>query len=166
LHQNVQDGAVLIDGPPQVLPLTIDDEHLVEMPLVPRLRAATPQLVGILLPELAAPPPRPARCRWAPSSGSCRCGSYPTHGRPDRSCRSRGVRSAPCPTPDPTPVWSPLTTTHPDPTGRCPRHSPVPTADQPTRPEPANAGCDLISHQRSRSSMVLPERHHHLAAPL
>lgn len=47
LHEDVQDLAVLVHGPPQVLPLTMDlDEDLIEMPLIPGLRPAPPQAVG------------------------------------------------------------------------------------------------------------------------
>jgi hypothetical protein len=39
LHENVEHVIILIDSPPQVMPLTIDcQEDLVQMPFVARLR--------------------------------------------------------------------------------------------------------------------------------
>ena len=56
--QDVQDSAVLIYRPPQVVGLPADlDEYLVEVPLVPRTRTAPTQSVGVGLPELRAPLP-------------------------------------------------------------------------------------------------------------
>ena len=58
LDQDVQDVAVLVDGPPQVLPIAVDlDEDLVQVPLVagPGLAAAQAGRVGG--PELGAPLP-------------------------------------------------------------------------------------------------------------
>jgi hypothetical protein len=56
LHQDIQDVVVLIDGSPPVKPLAVDGQkYLVEMPLVPGPRPPAPQLIDIVLPELAAP---------------------------------------------------------------------------------------------------------------
>src|SRR5262245_54608817 len=56
LHQDIEHMAVLIDGPPQIIALTIDrQKHLIQMPLVARLRPSTPQPIGIVLPELQTP---------------------------------------------------------------------------------------------------------------
>ncbi len=51
-------GPVLIHRSPQVAPLVVDrDEHLVEMPFVPRASPAPAQGVGAGLPELRTPLP-------------------------------------------------------------------------------------------------------------
>jgi len=56
LHQDVEPMALLINGPPQVVTFALDGEkHLIEMPFVAGPRAAATQLIGIVLPELAAP---------------------------------------------------------------------------------------------------------------
>src|SRR5215510_3060058 len=56
LHENVEDVVVLIDGPPQVMPLTIDcQEDLVQMPFVARLRTPPSQPLGVVLPKLPTP---------------------------------------------------------------------------------------------------------------
>src|SRR5688572_19975993 len=56
LHENVQDMAILIDRPPQIMTLTLDcQKDLIEMPLIPGLRPAVAQLIGILLAKLTAP---------------------------------------------------------------------------------------------------------------
>jgi len=56
LHQDVEDGAVLVDGAPQgVRHPVAADEDLVEVPLVARSRAAPAQGVRVLLAELPAP---------------------------------------------------------------------------------------------------------------
>jgi hypothetical protein len=58
LHQDIEDMTVLIDGPPQIVPLTTDREKdLIQMPLVTLLRAPAPELIGILLAEFATPFP-------------------------------------------------------------------------------------------------------------
>jgi hypothetical protein len=56
LHQDVQDVAVLVDGPPQVLQPPVNlDEDLVQVPLVPRPRLSAAQRACVGLPELGAP---------------------------------------------------------------------------------------------------------------
>jgi hypothetical protein len=56
LHQNVEDVAVLIHCPPEIMPLTLDGEKdLVEMPLVTGPRTAATELIGIRLPEFTTP---------------------------------------------------------------------------------------------------------------
>jgi hypothetical protein len=56
--QNVQDIPVLVDGAPQVLPLTVDrEEYLVEMPRIAGPGPTATQPVGVGLPELHAPLP-------------------------------------------------------------------------------------------------------------
>jgi hypothetical protein len=46
----------LIDGPPEILPLTLDrQKHLIEMPLVTGPRPSPTQVIRIPLPKLAAP---------------------------------------------------------------------------------------------------------------
>jgi hypothetical protein len=56
LHQDIEDGPVLIPRPPQIVMFPCDGEHhFVEVPLVPGPRTAAPQLIGILLAKLAAP---------------------------------------------------------------------------------------------------------------
>ena len=56
LHQDIENRAILIDRPPEVVSLAIDRaEHFVQMPLVAWSRAATAQCIGILLPKLPAP---------------------------------------------------------------------------------------------------------------
>lgn len=50
---DVEDMAVLVHGPPQVLPHSVDlDEHLIEMPFI-----AWPVAGGVPGPELLAPLP-------------------------------------------------------------------------------------------------------------
>jgi hypothetical protein len=56
LYENIQHVAVLIDGTPQVMPVAIDGEnHLIQVPLITRTGTATPERIGILLAERAAP---------------------------------------------------------------------------------------------------------------
>ena len=58
LDQDVQDVAVLVDGPPQVLPLAVDlDVDLVQVPFVAGPGSSAPQPAGVLGPELRAPLP-------------------------------------------------------------------------------------------------------------
>jgi hypothetical protein len=43
LHQNIQDNPVLIHRPPQLVALFVDgDEHLVQMPCIPKASVAPP----------------------------------------------------------------------------------------------------------------------------
>jgi len=50
------DVAILIDGPPEVVPYTIDGEkHLVQVLLGAGSGTPAPELIGIGLPELQAP---------------------------------------------------------------------------------------------------------------
>jgi hypothetical protein len=56
LPEDVQDVAVLVDGPPQVLLFPIDlDEDLVQVPFVTRPGLPAAQRARVLLPELGAP---------------------------------------------------------------------------------------------------------------
>src|SRR6267142_5187112 len=56
LHENVQDMAVLIDRPPQIMTLALDcQKDLIEMPRIPGLRPAVVPLIGRLLAKLMAP---------------------------------------------------------------------------------------------------------------
>src|SRR5690349_3325725 len=58
LHQNINHHTLLIDGPPEIMPHTIDvEEDLVQMPLIARPRPSFPQPRCELLPELFAPSP-------------------------------------------------------------------------------------------------------------
>lgn len=57
------------DRPPQVLLLTVDlDEDLVQVPLVPGAGPTAAQRVGVVLPELGAPPPDGFRKTATPRS--------------------------------------------------------------------------------------------------
>ena len=50
--------AILIDGPPQIVPFAVDREkHLVQVPFVARSGTPATELIGIRLPELPAPLP-------------------------------------------------------------------------------------------------------------
>jgi hypothetical protein len=56
LHQDIEYIVVLIHRPPQVMPHAVDGQkHPVEVSCVARSGLSMPQLIGILLPELAAP---------------------------------------------------------------------------------------------------------------
>jgi hypothetical protein len=56
LYQNVEHDAVLIHGPPQIMPFLVDrDEHFIQMPLITRSGTPATQLVGVLLAKLATP---------------------------------------------------------------------------------------------------------------
>jgi hypothetical protein len=56
LDQDIEGMAVLIHRPPEVVSLATDrEEHLVEVPLVARLGAPSPELVGVLLSKFPAP---------------------------------------------------------------------------------------------------------------
>jgi hypothetical protein len=56
LHKYIQHSTVLIDSPPQVVSFALNREkHLVQVPLVPRLRLSATELIGIGSPKLAAP---------------------------------------------------------------------------------------------------------------
>ncbi len=58
LYEDIQHISVLIYRSPQILSFATDREkHLVQMPLVATMRTATPQLIGVRLPELQAPLP-------------------------------------------------------------------------------------------------------------
>jgi hypothetical protein len=58
LHENVDDIAVLIDGPPEILPLTLDrHEELVQMPGVAQATLPAKELPSVLRSELSAPLP-------------------------------------------------------------------------------------------------------------
>ena len=52
--EDVEDVAVLVDGPPQMLPTAVDrQEHLVEMPFVGGAFPAAAQPAGVFRPNLA-----------------------------------------------------------------------------------------------------------------
>jgi hypothetical protein len=56
LHQNVEEVAFLIDGPPEIVALPIDrQKDLIQMPLVAGSVVPAPELIGIRLAELPAP---------------------------------------------------------------------------------------------------------------
>src|SRR5215470_8092618 len=56
LHQDIEDVVVLIDGAPQVMPLTINRQtHFVQVPLVARPSAPVAELIGVGLPKFPAP---------------------------------------------------------------------------------------------------------------
>jgi hypothetical protein len=56
LAQDIEDMAVMIRGPPEVVAFTTDrQEDLVEMPLVAWSRAPATQLIGVLLAKFATP---------------------------------------------------------------------------------------------------------------
>ena len=58
LDQDVEDVAVLVDGPPQILPTAVDrQEHLVEVPLVAGSGLAAAQAGRRRRSELGAPLP-------------------------------------------------------------------------------------------------------------
>jgi hypothetical protein len=58
LNKDVEHNAVLIHGTPEIVLHALDpDEHLVEMPLVPRSRTPAAQVVGKALAEFPAPAP-------------------------------------------------------------------------------------------------------------
>jgi hypothetical protein len=58
LHQDIQYMAVVIHGPPEIVPLTTNREkHLIQVPLVTRSGAPPAELIGIGLPKLLAPLP-------------------------------------------------------------------------------------------------------------
>jgi hypothetical protein len=56
LDQNIQNVAILINCSPQIVNAAIDlEEHFIKMPLVPRSRRFSAQVVRINLAELEAP---------------------------------------------------------------------------------------------------------------
>jgi hypothetical protein len=56
LDQDVEHLPVLVDGPPQLVPVPVDLQlHLVQVPFVPQSRPASLHPVGEALPELLAP---------------------------------------------------------------------------------------------------------------
>ena len=58
LHQNIEDMSVLIHRPPEIMALALNGEKdLIQVPLVARPGTPAPELIGIWLPELAAPLP-------------------------------------------------------------------------------------------------------------
>ncbi len=55
LHEDVDDVAILIDGTPEILPLSLDrDEDLVQVPCVSQATLAL-QSTSVFWPELVAP---------------------------------------------------------------------------------------------------------------
>jgi hypothetical protein len=58
LHQNIEHMALLIHGPPEIMPLPMNREkHFIQVPFIPRLRPSETELIGLGLPKLAAPFP-------------------------------------------------------------------------------------------------------------
>lgn len=58
LHEDIQDVAVLIHRPPEIVPFTVDGEkHLIQTLRTPRSGPLVPQVMGIGLPALPAPIP-------------------------------------------------------------------------------------------------------------
>jgi hypothetical protein len=58
LNQDVEHHAILIHGAPKIVLHTLDpDEHLVQVPLIPRPLPSVAQAVGKALAEFLAPPP-------------------------------------------------------------------------------------------------------------
>jgi hypothetical protein len=58
LHQDIEDMTILIDGPPEIVPLTTNGEKdFIQIPLITWLRAPVTELIGIRLPEFPAPLP-------------------------------------------------------------------------------------------------------------
>jgi len=56
LHEDVDDVAVLINGPPPVLPLTVDlHEDFVQMPCIAEPALSSSQLPRVVRTELPAP---------------------------------------------------------------------------------------------------------------
>jgi hypothetical protein len=56
LYQDVERVIVLVDSAPQVMALAIDrQEDLIQVPLVPWLRATASQPIGVVLPKLPTP---------------------------------------------------------------------------------------------------------------
>jgi hypothetical protein len=56
LYENINDVAVSIDGPPQILSLTLNrDEHFIQMPGVTELTLATFPATGVLSSEFHRP---------------------------------------------------------------------------------------------------------------
>src|SRR5262245_13061387 len=56
LHQDIENVVVLIDGAPQVMPLTIHcQKHFVQVPLVARPSAPVTELIGVGLPKFPTP---------------------------------------------------------------------------------------------------------------
>src|SRR5687768_11611684 len=58
LHQDIKHVAILIDGPPQVMALTVDrQKDLIQVPRVTGPGTPAPELIGIRLAERATPLP-------------------------------------------------------------------------------------------------------------
>src|SRR5215831_153423 len=58
LHQDIDDVAVLIDSPPEVLQLAIDfQEKLIEMPSIPEATLQSLQFPGVVRTKLLTPVP-------------------------------------------------------------------------------------------------------------
>src|SRR5262245_29901320 len=56
LHQDVEHVIVLVHRPPHVMPLTMHGEkRLIQVPLVPWLRATATQPIGVVLPKFPTP---------------------------------------------------------------------------------------------------------------
>ncbi len=56
MDEDVDDVAILIDGTPEILPLSLDgDEDLVQVPCVSQATLAALQSTSVFRPELVAP---------------------------------------------------------------------------------------------------------------
>ena len=56
LHQEIEDSAILVDCPPEIVPVPVDrEEGFIQMPLIAWLCTPSAQLMGLLLPELETP---------------------------------------------------------------------------------------------------------------
>src|SRR5262249_10144871 len=56
LHQDIQDVAVLIHRPPQIVMVALDrQKHFIQVPLVPGPRTTTTELISVLLTKLVTP---------------------------------------------------------------------------------------------------------------
>ncbi len=54
LYKNIEHGAVLVDGPPQIVLLAVDlQKNFINVPLISGPRTSTPKLIGILLTEFS-----------------------------------------------------------------------------------------------------------------
>jgi hypothetical protein len=70
LHQDIEDGTVLIDGAPQIVLFAVDAENdFIEVPRITRSGAAVPSLVRVCLPERPAPV---AHCFIGEDHAACR----------------------------------------------------------------------------------------------
>jgi hypothetical protein len=58
LYENIQDVAILIDRPLQIMPFAVDvEKDFIEVPFITRSRAPAAELMGIRLPKFSTPRP-------------------------------------------------------------------------------------------------------------